>query len=338
MNNKKMLCVSLFEEEGLSISDVFDSQFISIESFAIFGKPQKIKSKVGIILQELYSLCRLFLILHKVKGKFIYVTGGYYSLMLLNKIFPFLFVGSHFLICNFYLHSLGEKKVVEKVIKFLFDMFNCILIVQTPYEKEKYSKLLEKAQVRFVPYCSDMKKGGDAEIKDYIFTGGYTNRDYWLMLKLAKRMPLQNFVFIASKLNVELKNSEIPNNVIVLYDVDTITFEEYLSKSVLVVIPLKENVGASGQMLCLQAMRNRKIIIYADVSSINYYFEKNSGIPYELGNIDSLTEKIVYALENVSRLKNMGERAYDNSLRYTVRSRNELLLEIVKESKYTFFI
>ena len=94
MNNKKMLCVSLFEEEGLSISDVFDSQFISIESFAIFGKPQKIKSKVGIILQELYSLCRLFLILHKVKGKFIYVTGGYYSLMLLNRIFPFLFVGS----------------------------------------------------------------------------------------------------------------------------------------------------------------------------------------------------------------------------------------------------
>ena len=90
-------------------------------------------------------------------------------------------------------------------------------------------------------------------------------------------MPAEKFVFVASKLNRELLNEHIPDNVIMCYDVSTLEFERYLAESKLVVILLKENVGASGQMLCLQAMRNRKAIIYTDISSINYYFTKEAG-------------------------------------------------------------
>lgn len=169
----------------------------------------------------------------------------------------------------------------------------------------------------------------DAVLKDYIFTGGYTNRDYQLMINLALEIPKQKFVFVASRLNSELQVAKIPDNVKVYYDVDTTVFEKFLAEAKLVIIPLKENVGASGQMLCLQAMRNRKVIIYANVSSINYYFEKNAGIPYELGSLDSLVKKVIYALKNMDLLQPMGEKAYDNSLSYTIRNRNELLLKII---------
>ena len=106
------------------------------------------------------------------------------------------------------------------------------------------------------------------------------------MLQLAKTNAKRRFLFVASKLNKGLNS--LPSNVELKRDVSPQEFGKLMEGASIVVVPLKEDVGSSGQMLCIQSMRYHKPIVYTDVSSINYYFTETSGIPYEIGSLDSL--------------------------------------------------
>lgn len=196
---------------------------------------------------------------------------------------------------------------------------NITLIVQTPNEKNYYKTISRKIRIEFVPYCSDFisPKSTSKQTESYIFTGGYTNRDYELIRKLANEFPKEKFVIIASKLNKDCDS--MPSNILIEKEVPNNKFEEILSKATTVIVPLKEDVGSSGQMLCISAMRNRKPIIYTNVSSINYYFTSTSGYPYQIGDIDSLKLALSKCLNDKNKAKLFGENAYKESLKYTAK-------------------
>ena len=44
-------------------------------------------------------------------------------------------------------------------------------------------------------------------------------------------------------------------------------------------------------------------------------------------------EKMEYLLGNIDKLEDLGEKAHRNSLHYTIDSRNQLLLEIIRKSR-----
>lgn len=147
------------------------------------------------------------------------------------------------------------------------------------------------------------------------------------MTRLARSKPDIRFMFVASDLNKDL--GDLPPNVTLKRNVTAEEFANLMEKASIVVVPLKEDVGSSGQMLCLQAMRYHKPIVYTNVSSINYYFTKESGIPYKLGDLQSLSDAIDYLLGNETQAKEMGDKAFEESLKYTSKNSIKMIDDII---------
>jgi len=76
-----------------------------------------------------------------------------------------------------------------------------------------------------------------------------------LILKCARLNPTLKFVLVVSRSNKEINSKDLSDNIVIYEEVDIPTFNGLMEKSYGVIIPLKENVGASGQMLCLGAMK-----------------------------------------------------------------------------------
>ena len=299
-----------------------------VEWFYLYGErpTQKFLSKRQIVVKELLGVFKLLRHFGSLRNAAVYAVGGQWSCLLVHRLFGPLLGNAHFYYRNFYLHSLGEKKAVKRVLSALLNRKNITLLVQTPGEEEYFRNLSAKPEIIFYPYCDDTMLGemkaespkGDSE--GYVFTGGYTNRDYELMAEVARMMPGEKFVIVKSKLN---GNVDFPSNVEVHSDIDPEEFKRLLQGSKVVVVPLKEDVGASGQMLCLQAMRCAKPIVYANVSAISYYFTPSSGYPYEIGNAQSLHCALQDALSE--KLPDAGANAQRISMKYTRSAEREMI-------------
>lgn len=307
------------------------------DSHAYFRNRKSIfLTKRQIFIRELINF---FLVTFKIgsfRNKKIVCFGGQYSLMLFTKMFGvFLGRGYHLIIYNFYIHKLGEYKIVRHIISFLLSSKKISLIVQSP-EEINYFSALSKNKVHFIPYCENpdekINKLVDEE-EGYLFTGGYTNRDYDLILECAKKNPKIKFMVVVSKLNKNINKMSLPDNVIMKEEVDYLTFKKLMYNSMAVIVPLKEDVGASGQMLCIGAMKMTKPIIYTNISSINYYFKENEcGIPYEIGDVTSLNQAIEKLFSNDFDSKLMAKKAFTHyAENYTLNKRDEKLLEIIQQ-------
>lgn len=330
---------------GLFFSFLEESTFVKflqkrnvkIKLVAFFGKEHvRFISKTQLIIRELKCCLKFLLILPSLRNKKVFCLGGHYAVLFLTKIFaPVLGVDFKLYLYNFYLHAAGERKVVQRILRFLLKRDNCTLIVQSPHEIDFYKALSSSIQLFFVPCCADLfdkSKMAEESFPEggYVFTGGYTNRDYELLISCAQRFPDEKFIMVASALNAEVKKEKLPDNITLYTDIPRLDFESLVSGASIVIVPLKNNVGASGQILCLSAMQNKKPIIYSDVSAINYYFNSDSGVPYKMGDIDSLTSALSFVLEQPERRKRMGEEAYENyKNQYTTEHRDQRLFDII---------
>jgi len=184
------------------------------------------------------------------------------------------------------------------------------LLVQDPNEIQYYQELAEKMEVKYFPYCQDeieiLRHEGERE--DYIFAGGYTNRDYDCLIEAAAGIDA-GFVLIGSRYN-RIETS-LPN-VRVLTDVEADVFYSYLKNARIVVLPLKEETGSSGQMVALAAMSLGKPVVYADVTSVAQYFEEGiSGISYKIRNARDLADKLSELLSEPRLCSELGRRALE---------------------------
>jgi len=293
--------------------------------------------KHEILANEFRCLLLLLFNINGFRNKKIICFGSHYSLLLITKLFGKL-LGSdyHLFIYNFYLHNLGTKKVIRSIIHFLFYTKYTTLIVQSPNELN-YFKPFSKNIIHFVPYCEnpgfkmDDSKAPDG---DYLFSGGYSNRDYDLILRCAQMNPSIKFVLVVSSLNKNMFRKKVSDNVLIYEEVNVSVFHGLMYKSYGVIIPLKEDVGSSGQMVCLAAIKMAKPIIYCNISSINYYFCDNEcGIPYTLGDLDSLNNAVSKIYSTGCDQETMGKKAYSNFIKnFTLNNRNEKLLEYIIKS------
>lgn len=231
--------------------------------------------------------------------------------LFLVRIFPFINARKNIIVMSFFLHGLGRKKFVQKVLRFLLGDKKVILIVQSDYEAEYYSQLMGKERVVRFPFCqhevSVSEEFGKGEA--YIFAGGYTNRDYECLFEAARKVGY-NFVVICSRLN-QIEIDQKPGNVRILRDASPSEFHGYLKNSKMVIIPLKERTGSSGQMVALAAMFFKKAVIYTNIDSVSQYFADGvSGIPYEINNAEDLADKIRHLLTESKLREELGANAY----------------------------
>jgi glycosyltransferase involved in cell wall biosynthesis len=298
-------------------------------------RPQKMfMGKGEILIKEFQCFIMLLFNIRGLRNKKNICFAGHYAYLLLTRLFGrFLGKDYHVYMYNFYLHSLGSKKLIKRILKFLLNSDRATVIVQSPDEMNYFNRLAKNTS-HFIPYCEDAGFSIDTTVSiegDYLFSGGYTNRDYSLVLKCAKSNPGIKFVLVVSRSNKDIALNKLPENVILYEEIGHSVFNGLMSKSIGVIIPLKENVGASGQMLCLGAMKMSKPIIYADISSINYYFKSNNcGIPYNMGNFESLNGAIHKLTLGQIDLQEIGECSYNSFIsNFTLAKRNEKLLNFI---------
>lgn len=308
-----------------------------IEQYSFFGEEKKyFLTKIEYILREFLCFLKLLFKIKAFRNQKILCLGGYYSTLMICRVFPLL-LGKDFrlFIYNFYLHEAGERRIVKRILRFLLNNRKLVLIVQSPQEIDYY-KSLANIPIHFVPYCSNMNlqsNNADRSVpfNNYIFTGGYTNRDYSLILECAKKLPRYIFVLAMSALNEEVKTESLPVNIHLYKDISKQEFETLVSQATVVIVPLKKDVGSSGQMLCLSAMQNKKPIIYCNVSAINYYFTEETGIPYEINNSHSAINNIEMLMSDKEKRERIGNKAFSYyKTHYTIDNRNQLLFNIIE--------
>lgn len=338
---KEIIRIELYHTffKDKSINEAFEKNGYNVSSYSFFKKEgNRFITKKEYIIREFICLLKVCLKLKDFCNKKILCLGGYYSVLLICRLFSFLLGKNfHLYIYNFYIHDAGEKKIVKKILRFLLNNKKLTLIVQSPQEVNYY-KSLTKSSIYFVPYCADLPSkeiNNPPKILDqeYIFTGGYTNRDYSLIMECAARFTQYQFVLAISSLNTEInKKTNLPN-VCIYKDITKKEFEKLVADATIVIIPLKNNVGSSGQMLCISAMQNKKPIIYANLSSINYYFTGDSGMAYKTNDLHSLETKLNSIIKDKTRQKAIGNAAYDNYINnFTTANRNSSLFNIVNKN------
>lgn len=305
--------------------------------FSFYNRPKKkFKNKIEIITQELGCVLKLIFHFYKFVHQKNICLGGHYAFLFFTRLFPFILSKNyHLYIYNFYLHKLGTYSFVKGILRWLFKSKKITLIVQSSGELSYYSSLTKNTPI-FVPYCADFEtpknKIAIPETR-YLFTGGYSNRDYNTFVQCVQSLPHIKFVTVISNINTDFENILIPKNLTLYKELKKDEFHSLLAHSAGVIIPLKDDVGSSGQMLSVAALFFNKNVAYTNFSTINYYFKpQNIGFPFESTNLYSMQRAINCLWEKSSEEKSL-RKFYENN--FTTQKRNNKLFRIITSEEHS---
>ena len=218
---------------------------------------------------------------------------------------------------GFFIHSDKAFRIFRVLLKFL-SVENEKLVLNSAYEIPMYvQKLgLGKHKLTYIP-LGDWKKVDLYDEKyepgvdePYYFAGGYTNRDYLNLIDAFRQVP-NKLVIVCSYLNKELNNiDQLPSNIIIKKDIPKEEFESLLAKSKACILPLKNDTGASGHMVLLGYMRNKKAIIASDMEAMREYVTHEESALLFKDAREELPQIIQAIEEKRYDLKQLGESAY----------------------------
>lgn len=305
---------------------------LDVKYFFSAEKPTKqFYSKPELVLFDLISLLKLIITKKSIffNVKTVYLNGLHYSFLIFFKFFS----GSNYkiVIANFYIHGLSKKKWFNDFLRFLFKNKNYIIISQSTSEVDYFKSLGNQLIVHYVPYCMerlDIQKLAISEDRhNYIFSGGYSNRDYSLLIKVASCLPHINFVIVVSNLN---NIDSIPPNVTLHREIASIEFNNLMYNSFAVILPLKDSTGSSGQMVALAAMQMRKCVIYTNYPVISQYFDDQSGVSVTGNSVNEAIDALNRIWLNYELVEKIGNAAYNRyDANYSIERYNNNVLKIL---------
>lgn len=109
---------------------------------------------------------------------------------------------------------------------------------------------------------------GRVDDEGFIFTGGYSNRDYDLLLNAARGVPAPVVIVASSRNEIHAPLNE---HTTVHRDLPEREFEDLLARSRIVAMPLKSQGEACGQSVLLRVLRNGKPLVATRHESIEEY-------------------------------------------------------------------
>ena len=242
---------------------------------------------------------------------------------------------------NFFIHSDNAFRVFRIVLKML-SIENEKLVLNSKYEIPMYVKKLgiPERKLTYIP-LGDWKEVDlydetyNPDIDEaYYFAGGYTNRDYTGVISAFSQLPYK-IVIVGSYLNKELNDrDDLPNNIIIKKDIPKEEFESLLGKSKACILPLKDDTGASGHMVLLGYMRNKKGIIASNMAAMQEYVtHKESALLFNDARKDLVD--IVKGIEDGKYdLAKLGQEAYNTYKKdFTYPALSQRLLEIIESDR-----
>jgi glycosyltransferase involved in cell wall biosynthesis len=261
--------------------------------------------------------------------------GGHYGTLLFAAVLRAFGLRRPTYLLNFYLHELGQHPLVKRVLDMLLTG-DVHVLAQTRGDAEYFRQFLPPDNVAVLPYSQEdpfVDVGiPPSENGGYVFSGGWTNRDYDFLFRCAKQLPAMPFVVVASKQSAI--SEEPPSNVSLLIELESAEFHRLMARSRFVVIPLREDVGSSGQMVLLAAMAAGKAAIVARVGAVADYIEDGvTGVFYDLGSEASLVSALASLYADDRRVRELGLAARETYLkRFKPERFNGAVLEHISAS------
>jgi len=272
-------------------------------------------------------------IIFLLKGKGIYIlTTRHLPFLFWFKILSFFRINTiKVLAMNFYFHSLRETIFVKSILRFLINNKNLSIIAPSRNDYDYFKKLSDTPSLYFIIF-GIKKKNTNFPVKDgnYIFCGGYANRDFELVLKIAGSIEKEFIIIMSGREKIDLPH---PHNVRIFRDIEFSEFQAYLANAELVIIPLKDDHGASGQIVTLSAMAFGKPVVYTDYNVISDYFiDGVNGISYKSGDRKDLKNKVLLCLNNSKLREDLGQKAKQYfETNFTSEATNSKIIDVVSK-------
>lgn len=280
-------------------------------------------TKFMLLKKELHNTLNLLKNLGKYNHSNMIICSNYAALILLvlRKL--------HILKCNkilwfgVYIHRPKMLKLIRKLLKLIMPKdFPLRIVVFSKPEIPLYAEAfgLTTNHFIYVPYGEWNKNKIFLETGDegYLFSGGYANRDFVTLAKLFQDKPWK-LVIAASEKNEDfvkyVAETKISDNITIYWDIPTERFNELLRKAHAVIMIMKYNTGASGQIVILTALEYKKLVIASYTDVIDEYVKNDeTGIVlYDKSPaaLESVMEKVL-APENAGVYEKLAENGHEH--------------------------
>lgn len=284
----------------------------------VIPPPRASGSKAGIVarlvMHEVLALPRVLrVVLRDTDDVALVCSTAHYAALMAHRVAGLSRKRTRVYMFNFYLHALGKNRVVRLVLRHALTS-SVGICVYSPNEVGYYSSLAPRTHVDYIPYAGQKitcVNPTDVRLGDYVFTGGYANRDYETVVAAARRLPGTEFVLVCAAANPI--SASVPSNVRVLRDVEPGLFYSLLAASRCVVVPMKDDVGSSGQMVALAAMQFGKLTLYTDFACVSQYFTDGiTGVACNPRDVDDLCEKLSVFAQDPTVAARIGAAAQES--------------------------
>lgn len=261
----------------------------------------------------------------------------------ITVVLPYLLLarlGKHFrprgriVITFFFLHRLGRQRWVQRILRWLLDDSQVLLTVYSAADRDYFTTTvgLRQTRVEVLPYGPPeaiLAPPPPDRPPRYVFAGGYSNRDYQGLGRALAATGLPAVVVCSARNPLPT----FPEGVRVLRDLDPREFNAWVAGADLVVIPLLERVGSSGQAVALTAMSLGRPVVYSDTPCLQDYFVPGvSGEPYAHRNAEELAGRLRALWDAPQRRQQMGAAARaDFEARFSQRRMFTRLARLIRD-------
>lgn len=207
------------------------------------------------------------------------------------------------------------------------------IIVYSRHQIGAYASLLGVPEQKFVFLHSHSTLYGvnySPTSGDYIFSGGYTNRDYPTLFAAVHDLPYRTVVCVGSK---SVLGAEMPVNVEVQESLPEDTFNRLMAGSAFVVIPLRGGVlEPGGRQVFQNAMTMGKAVIVTDLLATDYITDGINGLLVAPESPAQLRAAIVRFMSDPNLTVRLGHAAQRSSGEFTPERFFERLFAVVEEA------
>jgi glycosyltransferase involved in cell wall biosynthesis len=317
-----------------------------------FKNTNWVLSKLEYYFSKLFSLpLYIFSILSteniqtiKKTSKLILVTesAGFSALL------PLIFFKKKYNIQTYmFVMGLYSKTINIKLLKSAHNLLISLLV--TYIDKlyflgiEEYSiasrKIKNQEKIMFQPFHIDYSFWNSKLInlednKNILFIGNDGNRDFSLLINIAKIMPHRNFIFITSNElmdDLKMDNVKIVKGSWGTGPLNDLDLKNLYLKSRMVILPLKNSTQPSGQSVTLQSMSVGIPVLISKNKGFwdNKNFINNENIFFEeTADVQSWTNKIDSIYENTKLLNTVSKNACELvRKKYNVNEFNNFFLK-----------
>lgn len=202
---------------------------------------------------------------------------------------------------------------------------NLFFLGEEEYKKAKKIHKTQHKKFHYLPFAIDLKFWKTSnnfdlkQNKNIIFVGNDGNRDFELLINIAKKLKQYQFIFVSSNqtiINTKLKNVKIFQGSWGSEQISDKDLKLIYQKAKLSILPLKNSFQPSGQSVALQSM---SLGIPVIISITNGFWDKkifknNFNIFFVDNNINAWTKKIEELFEDNKLLDSVSENAYKTVL------------------------